>query len=94
MPVRLQEWPERPLWFVVAKGFGDTPILLLTIEPMGRNRNVVWWAIEAYIARWQVEKTIRFIKQSYNLEDIRVLTYDHLKNMAILVLSMMVPLMA
>jgi hypothetical protein len=32
-----------------------------------------------------VEDTIRFIKQSYNVEDIRVLAYQRLKNMAALV---------
>ncbi len=34
-----------------------------------------------------MEETIRFIKQSYDLEDIRVLTYDRLRNMAVLVLA-------
>ncbi|MCD6585074.1 MAG: hypothetical protein J7K96_04860, partial [Desulfobacteraceae bacterium] len=59
----------------------------LTTEPMRRNRKVLWWAIEAYLTRWKVEDTIRFIKQSYDFEDICVLTYDRLKNMATLVLA-------
>ena len=67
------------------KNYG--PIMLLTTEPMRRNRKVLWWAIEAYLTRWKVEDTIRFIKQSYDFEDIRVLTYDRLKNMATLVLA-------
>ena len=37
--------------------------------------------------RWRIEKTIRFVKQSYNLEDIRVLTYRRLQNMMALVLA-------
>ena len=32
-------------------------------------------------------ETIRFVKQSYQLEDIRVLTYDRLRNMMGLVLA-------
>lgn len=87
VPVRLPEWRERPLWLVVVKGLGKTPLMLLTTEPMRRNRKVLWWAVEAYITRWRVEETIRFIKQSYDMEDIRVLTYDRLKNMAVLVLA-------
>ena len=87
VPVRLPEWPERSLWLVVVKGFGKRPLMLLTTEPMRRNRKVLWWAVEAYITRWRVEETIRFIKQSYDIEDIRVLTYDRLKNMAVLVLA-------
>ena len=33
-----------------------------------------------------MEETIRFIKQSYRLEDIRVLKYEGLRNLAMLVL--------
>jgi len=87
LPVRLPDWPKRDLWLVVVKGFGKVPLMLLTTEPMRRNRKILWWAVEAYITRWRVEDTIRFIKQSYDLEDIRVLTYDRLKNMAIFVLA-------
>ncbi len=87
VPVRLPEHPDKPLWLVVAKGFGRKPLMLLTTEPMRRNRKVLWWVIQAYLTRWRVEDTIRFIKQSYNLEDIRVMTYRRLKNMAALVLA-------
>ena len=87
LPVKLPECQERPLWLVVVKGFGKKPLMILTTEPMRRSRKVVWWAVEAYLTRWRVEDTIRFIKQSYNFEDIRVLTYTRLKNMATLVLA-------
>jgi len=87
LPVRLPECPKRPLWLVVVKGFGKKPLMILTTEPMRRNRKVLWWAVEAYLTRWRVEDTIRFIKQSYDFEDIRVLTYNRLKNMATLVLA-------
>lgn len=85
--VKLPEHPDRPLWLVVVKGFGKKPLMLLTTEPMRRNREVLWWIVQAYLTRWRVEDTIRFIKQSYNLEDIRVMTYNRLKNMAALVLA-------
>lgn len=87
VPVRLPEQRERQLWLVVVRGFGRTPLMLLTTEPMRRNRKVVWWIVQAYLTRWRVEETIRFIKQSYNLEDIRVMRYERLKTMAALVLA-------
>jgi len=87
LPVRLPECPQRPLWLVVVKGLGKKPLMILTTEAMRRNRKVLWWAVEAYLTRWRVEDTIRFIKQSYDFEDIRVLTYNRLKNMATLVLA-------
>ena len=36
---------------------------------------------------WRVEDAIRFVKQSYNLEDIRLLRYRRLKNMVALLLA-------
>ena len=87
VPVRLPEHPEKQLWMVVVKGFGQNPLMLLTTEPMRRNRKILWWLVQAYLTRWRVEDTIRFIKQSYSLEDIRVMTYERLKNMASLVLA-------
>jgi len=37
--------------------------------------------VQIYLTRWKIEETFRFIKQSYNLEDIRVLKYQRLKNL-------------
>jgi hypothetical protein len=87
LPVRLPEYPARALWLVVVKGFGKEPLMILTTEPMRRNRKVLWRVVNAYITRWKVEETIRFIKQSYDFEDVRVLTYDRLRNMSVLVIG-------
>jgi hypothetical protein len=84
-PVRLPEHPDRPLWLVVVRGLGEAPMMLLTDLPMRRNRKVLWWVVSAYLTRWRIEEAIRFVKQSYDLEDIRVLTYQRLRNMAVLV---------
>lgn len=86
-PVRLPGHPEKKLWLVVIKGFGQQPLMILTTEPMRRCRKTLWWIVEAYMTRWRIEETIRFIKQSYDLEDIRVLTYRRLQAMAALVLA-------
>ena len=44
-------------------------------------------AVSAYLTRWRVEDTICFIKQSYGLENVRVLTYRRLKNLVTLLLA-------
>lgn len=59
--------------------------MLLITRPAGRARKRVWRIVESYVARWRVEETIRYIKQSYRLEDIRLLTYERLRMMAALV---------
>src|SRR4030067_3725537 len=62
-------------------------MMLLTTEPLRRSRKVLWRIVEAYIRRWAIEETIRFIKQSYEIEDVRVLGYRSLKNLMPLVLA-------
>ncbi|MBW2038257.1 MAG: hypothetical protein JRI46_01450 [Deltaproteobacteria bacterium] len=81
LPGRAEE-----LFVVVVKGFGAEPMMLLTNVQIGKGREGLWWVVDAYVTRWKVEETIRFIKQSYDLEDIRVLTYERLRNLAALVL--------
>ena len=85
-PVRLSGRKEQ-LYMVVVRGFGQEPMMLLTNIRVKKSRKVLWGIIESYITRWRIEETIRFVKQSYNLEDIRLLTYRRLQNMMALVLA-------
>lgn len=75
------------LGLLVVRGFGQEPMMLLTTEPLRRNRKVLWRIVEAYMRRWAIEETIRFIKQSYDVEDVRVLNYQSLQNLMPLVLA-------
>ena len=77
---------EEPLWLVVVAGFGEQPILLVTnLKLRARDSESLWWAARIYWTRWKIEETFRFVKQSYNLEDIRVMKYRRLKNLVVLV---------
>jgi hypothetical protein len=77
---------DEQLWLVVIASFGEQPILLLTnLRLRARDSENVSWAARIYWTRWKIEETFRFIKQSYNLEDIRVLKYRRLKNLVVLV---------
>ncbi len=69
------------LYLLVVNGFGEQPLMLLTTEPLRRNRKVLWRMVRAYLKRWSIEETIRFIKQSYDLENVRVLNYPGLQNL-------------
>jgi hypothetical protein len=85
-PVKLPGREEK-LYMVVVSGFGQEPMMLLTNIGITKSRKALWGIIESYMSRWRIEETIRFIKQSYNLEDIRLLTYRRLQNMMALVLA-------
>jgi len=75
------------LYMVVVKGIGQRPLMLLTNLPLRKRRSVLWFIVGSYLTRWRIEDTIRFVKQSYKLEDIRVLKYQRLKNLVALVLA-------
>jgi len=84
-PIRLVGRDER-LQLVVVAGYGEEPMLLLTNALEGaRDSQSLWWIAQIYLTRWKIEETFRFVKQSYNLEDIRVMKYQRLKNLVVLV---------
>ena len=86
LKVQLPEM-DNPLNMVVVKGFGSQPMMLLTTLETGVSQKDVWFVVQAYLKRWSVEETIRFIKQTYDLENIRVLRYARLQNMMALLLA-------
>ena len=65
-------------------GFGQEPLLLLTNLGGVRDSQSPWWIAQIYLTRWKIEQTSRFVKQSYQLEDIRVMRYQRLKNLVLL----------
>jgi hypothetical protein len=82
--VRLPDRKE-DLTLVVVKGFGEEPLMILTNLNVRRSRKSIWHIILSYITRWRIEDLIRFIKQSYRLEDVRCLTYRRLQALMVLV---------
>ncbi len=73
------------LTLVVVKGFGEEPLMILTNLPVRRSRKSIWHIIQSYTTRWKIEDVIRFVKQSYRLEDMRCLSYRRLQALMVLV---------
>lgn len=85
--VRLPKYDNR-LYLVVVKGFGIKPMMLLTsCEVNRKKKESIWRIVEYYLARWKCDESYRYIKQSYNLEDIRVRSYKSIRNIVVLVLA-------
>ena len=78
---------EEIFYLVVVRGLGEKPLMLLTNVDLKPSRSSLWFVVSGYFARWMVEEAIRFIKQSYRLEDLRVLDYERLKNLVALTLA-------
>lgn len=81
-PVRLPGRGEKLLLVVIA-GWGQQSLWLLTNLEVARDSESLWGIVQIYLPRWKIEETFRFLKQSYHLEDIRVLRYQRLKNLVV-----------
>ena len=77
------------LTLVVIRGFGEEPLMLLTNVEVKRSRRSCSFILDSYLKRWQIEDTIRCMKQSYDLENVRLLSYQRLQNMMVLALYAM-----
>jgi len=87
LPVQLPG-REHPLFLVVVKGFGRQPMMLLTSCPVHlKAKESIWRIVEIYLTRWKCDESFRYIKQCYNLEDIRVRSYVSIRNIVVLVLA-------
>lgn len=75
---------EEELTAVAISGFGEKPMILLTDIKYKRASEFVNFILEAYLTRWKCEESFRFIKQSYQLEDVRLRSYVGLRNIAVL----------
>lgn len=80
--INLVNGPQRQLKAVVIKGFGIKPMVLITNREFDSNNPFVLTQIlDQYLTRWKCDECFRYIKQSYNLEDIRVRSYNALRNL-------------
>jgi hypothetical protein len=87
LPVKLPG-RQHPLFLVVVKGFGKVPMMLLTSCPVNMKvKESIWRIVEIYLTRWKCDESFRYIKQCYNLEDIRVRAYISIRNMVVLILA-------
>jgi hypothetical protein len=84
--VALYDEPDKWYYAVVVSGFGQQPMILLTNIKVSLNDvKAVYRIIEIYLTRLKCDECYRYIKQSYNLEDVRVRSYWSIRNITVLV---------
>jgi len=91
-PIRLAVFEgtqeQQTFHLVVAKGFGQAPMMLLTNRAVNEHiKEEIWRIVEIYLTRWKCEESYRYIKQNYQLEDLRVRSYTAIRNTVALVLA-------
>jgi len=75
----------KELILVVVKGMGKKPLMLLTNLKVESAEDALI-IMEIYLTRWKCEESFRFIKGAYQLEDVRVLKYEGLRNIVCLIM--------
>lgn len=81
IPVRLCEFPKRPLVLVVVYGFGAQPMLLLTNIDISEKKKLCLIVTKVYLMRWRIEEYFKFKKQQFELEDLRVMSLQSIRNL-------------
>ena len=73
--VSLPALPNIPLYLIVCFGYAKEPMLLLSNLPLEDER-VCTSLVKVYIKRWKIEEYFRFKKQQFQLENIRVRSFE------------------
>ena len=89
-PVALPTPHEHPLWLLtiesgLAAQAEQPTSYLLTNQPLRRNRAVLWRLVLSFLQYGHAVNTNRAIKHRFDFDDVRVLSYQRLRNLATLV---------
>ena len=89
-PVALPTRHEHPLWLLtiesgLAAQAEQPTSYLLTNQPLRRNRAVLWRLVLSFLQYGHAVSTNRAIKHRFDFDDVRVLSYQRLRNLATLV---------
>ena len=85
-PVAVYDQPKKWYNVVVIVGFGQDPMVLFTnLEVNSHQSKAIYKVVEIFLTRWKCEECYRYIKQSYNLEDVRVRSYVAIRNITVIV---------
>ena len=81
IPVQLCEFPNKTLVLVAVYGFGAQPMLLLTNLDLSEKKKMCMIATKVYLMRWRIEEYFKFKKQQFELEDLRVMSLQSIRNL-------------
>lgn len=84
IPVKLCEFPTKDLILVVVYGFGSEPMLLLSNRKMQEKKKLCHIVTKVYLTRWRIEEYFKFKKQQFELEDLRVMSLQSIRNLNML----------
>lgn len=81
IPVQLCEFPTKKLVLTIEYGFGEEPMLLLSNLKMQEKKKLCHIITKMYLLQWRIEEYFRFKKQQIELEDLRVMSLQPIRNL-------------
>ena len=81
IPVKLCEFPNKELVLIVVYGFGLEPMMLLSNLKMHEKKKLCHIVTKVYLMRWRIEEYFKFKKQQFELEDLRVMSLNSIRNL-------------
>jgi len=81
IPVKLCEFPSKELILIAVYGFGAEPMLLLSNLRMQEKKKLCHIVAKVYLMRWRIEEYFKFKKQQFELEDLRVISLQSIRNL-------------
>ncbi len=84
IPVRLCGFPTKEMTLVAVYGFGAEPMLLLPNLKMQEKKRLCHIVTKVYLMRWRIEEYFKFKKQQFELEDLRVMSLQSIRNLNLL----------
>ena len=84
IPVKLCEFPTKELTLVAVYGFGAEPMLLLSNLKMQEKKRLCHIVAKVYLMRWRIEEYFKFKKQQFELEYLRVMSLQSIRNLNLL----------
>ena len=82
-PIELPAFSGQIFNLVICKGFSDKPMLLIT-NVFDDDNAICMTIVKCYLLRWKIEEFYRFKKQTFNFEDIRVMSLKAMNNLNLL----------
>ena len=84
IPVKLCEFSTKGLTLVAVYGFGAEPMLLLSNLKMKEKKRLCHIVAKVYLMRWRIEEYFKSKKQQFELEDLRVMSLQSIRNLNLL----------
>ena len=78
--IELPQFPGETFNLVICNGYAKEPMILIT-NVFNNDNAICTTIVKCYLLRWKIEEFYRFKKETFNFEDIRVMSLQGMNNL-------------